>query len=485
MVQACGVLWPTLLLRSVENGLKTVMKYRQMDHFDDLKPRAWTVSALCRAVADSLDAQFNPVAVRGEVSGFSRAASGHCYFSIKDDTGQIRCAMFRRAASLMNFSPRDGELVDVRGRLGVYEARGDLQLVVESMERAGQGALFEQFLRLKAKLEAEGLFEPDHKRALPEQPRAIGVVTSLGAAAWHDVMTALQRRVPHIPVIMAPALVQGVGAAATLVQALQNMYALTAEDNPLAPPVDVILLVRGGGSMEDLWSFNDENLARVIAQSPVPVVCGVGHETDFTIADFVADVRAPTPTAAAEMAATDRGVALQVLSELENRLSRGLLRQQDRHAQRLDSVAARLAVGLARQQDRQSQRLAAVAARLSRPQALLGQHSQWLDRLASRLQSGVQSQLTEGVHRLDRFNDRLDFNRAQQVQQRAQRLERAALRLSSVDPHRVLDRGYAWLSDENGHALTKVGQFQAGQSVRATLADGDVPLTVNDSNGAS
>jgi exodeoxyribonuclease VII large subunit len=429
-------------------------------------------------VADSLDAQFNPVSVRGEISGFSRAASGHCYFSIKDDTGQIRCAMFRRAASLMDFAPRDGELVEVRGRLGVYEARGDLQLIVESMERAGQGALFEQFLRLKAKLEAEGLFDPAHKRALPAQPRAIGVVTSLGAAAWHDVVTALQRRVPHIPVLMAPALVQGAGAAATLAQALQNIYALTAEDNPLCPPVDVILLVRGGGSMEDLWSFNDENLARLIAQSPVPLICGVGHETDFTIADFVADVRAPTPTAAAEMAATDRSAGLEALSVLAHRLSRGLLRQQDRQAQRLDAVAARWGVGLARQQDRQTQRLNAVAARLGRPQALLGQHSQWLDRLAHRLQAGVQNQLTAQAHQLERLSDRLHFNRSQQVPQRAQRLERAALRLSSVDPRQVLERGYAWLRDENGLALTHATQFQPGQAVRATLADGDVPLRV-------
>ena len=449
-----------------------------MSELVDLKPRAWTVSALCRAVADALDGQFNPVSVRGEISGFSRAASGHCYFSIKDDTGQIRCAMFRRAASLMDFAPRDGELVEVRGRLGVYEARGDLQLIVESMERAGQGALFEQFLRLKAKLEAEGLFDPALKRELPAQPRAIGVVTSLGAAAWHDVVTALQRRVPHIPVLMAPALVQGAGAAATLVQALQNMYAFTAEDNPLSPPVDVILLVRGGGSMEDLWSFNDESLARVIAQSPVPLICGVGHETDFTIADFVADVRAPTPTAAAEMAATDQRVGLESLAVLEHRLNRGLLRQQDRHAQRLDTVAARLGVGLARQQDRQAQRLSAIAARLSRPQALLGQHRQWLDQLAHRLQAGVQSDLTGSGHKLERLNDRLAFSRGQRVQQAGQRLERAALRLSSVDPHRVLDRGYAWLSDDKGQALTHAAQFHPGQAVRATLADGDVPLTV-------
>jgi len=445
---------------------------------ETFKPRAWTVSALCRAMADTLDAQFNPVTVRGELTGFSRAASGHCYFSLKDETGQIRCAMFRRAASLMDFAPRDGELVELRGRLGVYEARGELQLIVESMERAGQGAWFEQFVRLKAKLEAEGLFDAAHKRALPAQPRAIGVVTSLGAAAWHDVMTALQRRAPHIPVVLAPALVQGAGAAATLAQALQNIYALTAEDNPLCPPVDVVLLVRGGGSMEDLWSFNDEQLARVIAQSPVPLVCGVGHETDFTIADFVADVRAPTPTAAAEMAATDRGVSLEALSVLANRLGRGLLRQQDRQAQRLDAVAARLGPGLARQQERQQQSLNAIATRLSRPQALLGQHSQWLDRLDSRLHSGVQAQLTGKSHQLERLNDRLGFKRGQQVPQRAQRLERAALRLASVDPRQVLQRGYAWLSDEGGQALTHAAQFQPGQAVRATLADGDVPLTV-------
>jgi exodeoxyribonuclease VII large subunit len=264
-----------------------------------------------------------------------------------------------------------------------------------------------------------------------------------------------------------------------LALALQNMYALTAEDNPLCPPVDVILLVRGGGSMEDLWSFNDENLARVIAQSPVPLICGVGHETDFTIADFVADVRAPTPTAAAEMAATDRGVGMEALSVLEHRLNRGLLRQQDRQAQRLDAVAARLGVGLVRQQERQGQRLNAVASRLGRPQALLVQHNQWLDQLAGRLQMGVRSQFMAQGHQLERLSDRLGFNRAQQVPQRAQRLERAALRLSSVDPHRVLERGYAWLSDDKSQALTHVGQFQPGQSVQATLSDGVVPLVVS------
>lgn len=416
----------------------------------------WSVSRLCRAVADALDARFNPVRVRGEISGFSRAASGHCYFSLKDDGGQIRCAMFKRAAGMLDFSPRDGELVEVQGRLGVYEARGDLQLIVETMQRAGQGALFEQFLRLKAKLEAEGLFDTERKRELPAQPRAIGVVTSPGAAAWHDVMTALQRRVPHIPVRMAPALVQGQGAAATLAQALQSLYAWTAEDHPSEPPIDVILLVRGGGSIEDLWAFNDEQLARVIAMSPVPVISGVGHETDFTIADFVADVRAPTPTAAAEMAATARDELLQGAEHLAHRLSQGMERQLDRQAQRLDTVAARL----------------------GRPQAALARQTQVLDRLALRLRSAPDGVLTGGRHALERQSDRLEHGVAWVLQQSAQRFERLELRLRALDPHRVLERGYAWLSDEDGHALTRVGQLTAGQKVQATLADGTVPLVV-------
>jgi len=419
----------------------------------------WSVSRLCRAVADALDARFNPVRVRGEVSGFSKAASGHCYFSLKDEGGQIRCAMFKRAAGMLDFSPRDGELVQVQGRLGVYEARGDLQLIVESMQRAGQGALFEQFLRLKAKLEAEGLFDAGRKRELPAQPRAIGVVTSLGAAAWHDVMTALQRRVPHIPVCMAPALVQGQGAAATLAQALQKLYIWTAEDHPSEPPIDVILLVRGGGAIEDLWAFNDEQLARVIAMSPVPVISGVGHETDFTIADFVADVRAPTPTAAAEMAATARDELLQLAEHLAHRLSQGVERQLDRQAQRLDTVAARL----------------------GRPQAVLARQTQTLDRLALRLRSAPVGTLSSGRHMLERQFDRLWHGLALEVQRHTQRCERLDLRLAALDPHRVLERGYVWLSDTDGHALTRVGQLSAGQNVQATLVDGSVDLVVHSS----
>lgn len=429
--------------------------YLLMSEFEDpaATPRIWQVGALCRAIADALDARFNPVAVRGEISGFSRAASGHCYFALKDESGQIRCAMFRRAASLLDFAPRDGELVEVRGRLGVYEPRGDLQLIVESMSRAGQGALFEQFLRLKAKLEAEGLFDAARKRELPLMPRAIGVVTSLGAAALHDVVTALQRRVPHIPVIVAPASVQGVGAPAELMSALQQLYRL-AEQGQGAP--DVILLVRGGGSMEDLWAFNDERLARTLVQSPVPVVCGVGHETDFTIADFVADLRAPTPTAAAELVAQPRAVWLGALELLQERL-RGALQQHI---------------------DRQSQRLDLAASRLGRPSGLVARQRLTLSAQAQRLRFAATHALTRRRHELQQLGRAWPQAAQRNLQAQQQRLERAGLRLQLLDPSLVLQRGYAWLADENGHTITRVAQTHAGQALQATLVDGKVDLTV-------
>lgn len=419
--------------------------------------RVWAVGALCRAVADALESRFNPVAVRGEISGFSRAVSGHCYFSIKDATGQIRCAMFKRAAGLLDFVPKDGELVELRGRLGVYEARGDLQLVVESMRRAGQGALFEQFLRLKAQLESEGLFDPARKRSLPLMPRAIGVVTSLGAAAWHDVVTALQRRVPHIPVVLAPAAVQGAGSAQALAQALQQLYSHTALHQPEAKhPVDVILLVRGGGSMEDLWSFNDESLARTLAASPVPVISGVGHETDFTMADFVADVRAPTPTAAAEMASPPLQVWRDALDLLRDRLDSEVHRHLDRHAQRLDTLSARL----------------------GRPSTRMASHRLVLERLAQQLQFGRNQAVQSHRQHLVRWAERLPQAAQRDLQQRRERLARAQLRLQLLDPHLVLERGYAWLSGDDGLALTSVRQLQPGQAVRATLADGEASMTV-------
>ena len=424
-------------------------------------PRIWEVGALCRAIADALEARFNPVAVRGEITGFSRASSGHCYFSIKDANGQLRCAMFRRAAGLLDFSPRDGELVEVRGRLGVYEARGDLQFIVESMQRAGQGALFEQFLRLKAQLEGEGLFDPRRKRTLPVQPRGIGLITSLGAAALHDVVTALRRRVPHIPVVLIPAQVQGAAAPQSMVTALRQMYALAEGEAPAGsgttPVVDVILLVRGGGSMEDLWAFNDEQLARTIVQSPVPLVSGVGHETDFTIADFCADLRAPTPTAAAELVAQPREVWLGALDLLADRLESAVQRQIDLRHQRLDQAAQRL----------------------GRPSGLAAREQLRLARCAQRMRHGMLLNL----ERLALKNKALEADFAQKTARhialQSDRLERARLRLELLNPHLVLQRGYALLTDSQGHAVTSVGQARLGDALRATLADGVLDVTVD------
>lgn len=430
----------------------------------------WQVGALCRAIADALAARFNPVTVRGELSGVSRAASGHCYFTLKDASGQLRCAMFKRAASGLDFVPRDGELVEVIGKLSVYEPRGDLQLIVESMSRAGQGSLFEQFLLLKAKLEAEGLFEPSRKRPLPVMPRAIGLVTSLGAAALHDVVTALQRRLPHIPVVLAPASVQGVQAPAELRQALSNLYLLAQSEQGLEPdfpykkargvkappPIDVILLVRGGGAMEDLWSFNDEQLARVIAASPVPIICGVGHETDFTMADFVADLRAPTPTAAAELVAQPRDAWLGALEVAQRRLQDALYRHLDRQSQRLDTAVARL----------------------GRPSARLAGQRLRLSGCAQSLQSATRHSLQAQRQRLQRLAEQLPLALQRGLLAHSQRLERATLRLNLLDPQLVLERGYAWLSDDSGRAITRVAQTRAGQTIAATLMDGTVDLKV-------
>ena len=364
--------------------------------------------------------------------------------------------MFRRSASLLDFIPRDGELVEVRGGLGVYEPRGDLQLIVESMSRAGQGALFEQFLQLKAKLETEGLFDTARKRGLPAMPRAIGVVTSLGAAALHDVITALRRRVPHIPVIVSPAPVQGAGAPAELVRAMQRLWAWR-ESAANGAAIDVILLVRGGGSIEDLWAFNDELLARAIVQSPVPVISGVGHETDFSIADFCADLRAPTPTAAAELVAQPQAVWLGALELAQGRL--------------FDAVTSQI--------DVQNQRVDHAASRLSRPSAMLARQQMRLGQQAHHLRHAMASVGLDKGHQLQSMTARFARGVDACLGRNRQRQERAEMQLVLLDPRLVLKRGYALLSDAEGHPVVSVAQTALGQALRATLADGEVDLTVS------
>jgi exodeoxyribonuclease VII large subunit len=339
---------------------------------------------------------------------------------------------------------------------------------VESMSRAGQGALFEQFLQLKAKLEAQGLFDPVRKRDVPQMPRGIGIVTSLGAAALHDVVTALRRRVPHLPVVIAPALVQGASAPAELIRALSNLYLRTEEGRGLEgdltdkgslelPVIDVILLVRGGGSIDDLWAFNNEALALTIAQSPVPIVCGVGHETDFTIADFVADLRAPTPTAAAELVAQPQEVWRNVVDSVEGRLQDAVVRRIDTLNQRLDSAAARM----------------------GRPSGLVARERLKLASTGQRLQSCALYFLKHKTQQIRGLEGLLPVNCQRGLALNRHRLDRAALRLSLLDPTLVLKRGYAWLADSEGHAVTRATQLHPGQPVRATLADGTVDLTVS------
>ena len=406
---------------------------------------------MVHAVADALASRFSACTVQGEVSGWSRAASGHCYFSLRDaDSGEatVRCAMFRRAAAMLDFAPRDGQLVTVRGRMAVYEPRGELQFVVEAMQAAGAGALYEQFLRLKARLEAEGLFDPATKRALPRFPRRIGVVTSLGAAALHDVLTALARRAPQVEVIVYPSLVQGPDAPPALVSALATAAA--------RQEVDLLLLCRGGGSLEDLWAFNDERVVRAVAASPLVIVCGVGHETDVSLCDFAADLRAPTPTAAAELAAPSAADCLERLAGLAGLMQRRCHQLLDLQAQRLDRTALRLA----------------------RPSELIHRQQRGLDKLAAQLQAAAERSLHTRRQRLPPLAVRLQHASQDGLLRRERQLARLSTVLSALDPGQVLRRGYAWLSDERGRPATSVAALRVGQHMSAVLADGQARVQV-------
>ncbi len=411
----------------------------------------WRVADLLAALSGTLSRQFAQVTVDAELAGFTRAASGHCYFSLKDADGSpalIRAALFRRSAAALRFAPQDGQRVRATGRLALYEPRGELQFVAESLEPAGAGALYEQFLRLKAQLASEGWFDAGRKRELPSHPRALGVVTSLGAAALRDVLTALARRAPHVGVVVYPSAVQGAEAPAALVAAL-------AAANARAE-VDAVLLVRGGGSMEDLWAFNDPGLVRAVASSALPVVCGVGHETDITLCDLAADLRAPTPTAAAELAAPPREAQLRELQSASTALRDAVLRRLDQHAQRLDRATLRLA----------------------RPTQALNRQAMRLQALQQRLRSAVSRSLAVAPARLERLSQAREAAWQAQVIRQAHRLQSLGERLDALAPQRTLARGFAYLSDDQGRAVTRAAQLCPQQSVRAQLADGEAALRV-------
>jgi exodeoxyribonuclease VII large subunit len=413
--------------------------------------RAWSVAALLVAVSDALAARFGACSVQGELSGFTRATSGHCYFTLKDADGaaaSVRCAMFRRAASLLDFSPRDGQQVELRGRMAVYEPRGEMQLIVESMRALGAGSLYEQFLRLKAKLEGEGLFDATKKRELPEFPRRIGIVTSLAGAALHDMLTTLARRAPQVQAIVYPSLVQGIEAPSALLLALNA----AAQRNE----VNVLIIARGGGSIEDLWAFNDERVVRAVAAMPMPVVSGVGHETDVTLCDFAADLRAATPTAAAELVAPEREALLASLGQSARLMQRSVARRLETQAQRLDRLALQLA----------------------RPGQAVSRAQQQLQALAFRRDKALRRALEMRIAAPARYRERLQRVTTARLHTEQSRLAALGGRLGALDPTRVLARGYAFVLDEQQRAVTSANAVNVGQRLALRWHDGQAPVRV-------
>jgi exodeoxyribonuclease VII large subunit len=432
-------------------------------------PEVLTVGQLNRAVAGLLERSVPLLWVAGEISNLTRATSGHWYFSLKDAQASVRAVMFRGRNQHVDFAPANGDRVEVRAQVGLYEARGEFQLGVEVMRKSGAGDLYQQFLRLKARLEAEGLFDEERKRPLPVSPRAVGVVTSPRAAALRDVLTTLARRAPQVPVILYPASVQGAQAPGELVRALAAAAA-RAE-------CDVLLLVRGGGAIEDLWAFNDEALARAIAASPIPIVSGVGHETDVTIADFVADLRAPTPTGAAMRAVPDRAERLGMLARERHRLVQAWQRHAEQREQRLD-IATRLlrppALQWAQRRARVeqlAQRLAVAADRVS------GLGTRRVATLAAALRG---PELAPRRLRVDAAERAFGAALRTRLDAAASRLASAAAQLDLVSPQAVLTRGYAIVTGPDGAIVRRAAALSAGDAVSVTLADGRFGARVTD-----
>ncbi len=411
----------------------------------------------------ALETQLPLLWVEGEISNFTCAQSGHWYFSLKDTNAQVRCVMFRGRNQFADFMPANGDHVEIRALPSLYEARGEFQLGIETIRQAGAGRLYEAFLKLKAKLEAEGLFEPSNKRAPPAFPRRMGIVTSPQAAALHDVLTALGRRMPALPVILYPTPVQGREAGSQIALAIRTA-GRRAE-------CDVLLVCRGGGSLEDLWAFNDEAVVRAIAASPMPVVTGIGHETDFTIADFAADLRAPTPTAAAELASPERQALLQGLAQRWHRLHRDFERMHNERVQRLDFLARGL-IHPADQLMRQREKLLTAETRLvlNLRTLLERQHTrlQWLGARLPRLSSVIQQRKsTLGLQQAH-----LDRALTASLAHCFQRLDRLASNLSHLNPEGVLERGYSIALDWRGNIVRDAASLTPGDLLTLHLLRG-------------
>lgn len=428
-----------------------------------------SVSGLNRLVRDCLEAAFPLTWVGGEISNLTLAASGHVYFSLKDASAQVRCVMWRNRAQLLGWRPENGQQVEVRALVSFYEPRGEFQLNVETIRRAGQGDLFERFLRLKAQLEAEGLFTAEIKRPLPEHPRALAVVTSPQAAALRDVLTTLRRRAPHLRIDLYPTPVQGEGAADRIAAAVQ----LAA-----AGGCDAILLCRGGGSVEDLWSFNEEVVARAIRASRLPVVAGIGHETDFTIADFAADRRAATPTAAAEILSPDREALLADLRKFRGRIARQLARGLAERAQQIDRLAARLTHPAEHLRQRR-ENIARLGGQLRRARDhQIGFRRQGLDTLAHRLH-GARPRPEHARDSLRHLRHRIGQAARQQMSGAAAKLIALGASLIQLDPRAVLERGYALAIGPDGRAVRDAAALNPGDALTLGFARGSADVTVD------
>jgi exodeoxyribonuclease VII large subunit len=430
---------------------------------EDSNTTVISVADLNRRARDFIEAGFPLLWVAGEISNFTRAASGHCYFSLKDATAQVRCVFFRHKAALIDWKPENGMQVEVRALPTLYEARGDFQLTVEGMRRSGLGALFEAFERLKRKLEQEGLFDASRRRPIPSFPRCVGVVTSLKAAALRDVLTTLARRMPGIPVVLYPAPVQGEGAGEKIAQAIRTASA-RAE-------TDVLIVCRGGGSVEDLWAFNEEVVARAIVDCTIPVVSGVGHETDFTIADFVADARAPTPTAAAELVSPDRAELLVRLGVLGARLSRDVERTLNTRMQHLDYLGKRL-VHPGERIGAELRQIAHLANRLRSGATHALDAATWnLSGLLQRLK-GALPDIDARIAAQQALRLRLQYGQARLLEQHDAELARMSANLAHLNPQAVLERGYSIVGKQDGRIVRSAEQIAAGEPLRVTFAHG-------------
>lgn len=437
--------------------------------------RIWTVTELTARIRDLLEAKFHDLWVEGEISNFRQAQSGHLYFTIKDERAQVRCVCFRNDARLLKFRPEDGLHVTVRGAIGVYEARGEYQIYVQSIEPVGLGALQLAFEQLRRRLETEGLFDPSRKKPLPLFPRRIGLITSPAGAAIRDVLRVLSRRFPGVHVVVYPVRVQGDGAAKEIVEAIRYL-----NRKRLA---DVLILARGGGSLEDLWAFNEEIVARAIAASLLPVITGVGHETDFTIADFVADVRAPTPSAAAEIVVSTRQEFDRHISELSRRLVervRYMLLERRHMVSELASDRAfrRLPDLVSQQRQKIDDSVQALADRLHgrmrAAQNRLGTVDRRLSRIDLRVRLGAWQLAIEQRRR------RLATAAEHLFSIRRQRLAALAVQLDERSPLRQLDRGYSLCYDASGHLLRDATNVSIGDEIAVRLSRGRLSAQVRE-----